>query len=154
MSKRRTAIFVSVFCIAVLAIILIGTVIFLDLFIPKAYSVAKTESVEILEDNQLKFEECAVASLNGEKDVAGNRIEYTYSAYRDEGYVVFEIDSQGMLGGQYWDLVYTQDGTFYGESEAYLYKETGGNNIIKAERLNEHWWFRWIDYDGDERSFR
>ena len=49
---------------------------------------------------------------------------------------------------------YCIDGTFYCETESYLYKETNGNNIVKAERINEHWWYLWTDYDGTERSYQ
>lgn len=39
-----------------------------------------------------------------------------------------------MLGGQYWELVYSKDRTFYVESETYLHKEINGNNIVRAEK--------------------
>ena len=71
----------------------------------------------------------------------------------EEGFVSFDIDAQGFLGGQYRELVYTKDGTFYYETDSYLYEETNGNNIVRAERINEHWWYLWNDYDGTEGSY-
>lgn len=59
-----------------------------------------------------------------------------------------------MLGGQYWELVYTKDGTLWGETDVYFNEEENGNNIVKAERLNGNWWYFWTDYDGTERSFQ
>lgn len=100
------------------------------------------------------MEQIAIASLKQNKDVSGDFKEYSYSCYPKDGIVTFSIDAQGMLGGQYWELVYTQDGTFYGETESYLYEETFGNNIMRAEKLNAHGWYLWTDYDGTDRSYQ
>ena len=67
-----------------------------------------------------------------------------------EDAVNFEIGSQGMLGGQYWRLVYTEKGNYRGEIEKYTYYEKNGNNIAFAEKISENWYFYWIDYDGRE----
>ena len=88
------------------------------------------------------------------ENVSGHFKNYYYSCHSEDGSVSFDIDAQGFLGGQYWNLVYTKDGTFYGETESYLYEETNGNNIVRAEKINEHWWYLWTDYDGTERSYQ
>ena len=98
------------------------------------------------------MEQIAVDSLKTNN--SGDFRDYFYSCYQEEGFVKFDIDAQGFLGGQYWELVYTEDGTLYGESESYLYEETNGNNIVRAEKINEHWWYLWTDYDGTERSYQ
>ncbi len=81
-----------------------------------------------------------------------NEYKKAYEIKYDENEeaVNFEIGSQGMLGGQYWRLVYTEKGNYRGETEKYTYYEEGGNNIAFAEKLNENWYFYWIDYDGRE----
>jgi|GEM_PF-1058458 len=82
----------------------------------------------------------------------GKYMGYDWSCYPDSGVVCFGIGSQGMLGGQYWDLVYSADGTLFGSEDVYVYTEPEGNNIIKALRLRDNWWFRWTDYDGTKMS--
>lgn len=149
MSKSgKTIIIISVFVI-IFAIIIVGLGF---VIIPKTYSSAKIECEKVLDKYQIQMEQIAVDSLqtNNSSDFK----DYFYSCYQDEGFVIFDIDAQGMLGGQYWDLVYTKDGTFYGESETYLYKETNGNNVVRAEKINEHWWYLWTDYDGTDRSYK
>ena len=98
------------------------------------------------------MEEIAIDLLSEEKEASGHFKEYYYAYRLDDSFVTFEIDVQGMLGGQYWSLIYTKDGTYCGESEKYLYEESDGNNVIIAEKLDNHWWFYWIDYDGTGRS--
>ena len=100
------------------------------------------------------MEEISNDLLKSRKNEHGNFNEWFYICYPEENFVKFELDGQSMLGGQYWDLVYTNDGTFYGETESYLYEETNGNNIVRAEKINEHWWYLWTDYDGTERSYQ
>ncbi len=153
MNKRKKTFFVSFICIAA-AVLLIGFAALLHSLMPKTYSAAKKECERILEKQQVQMEELATDALKSEKNISGHFSSYYYSCYQDQRLVHFDIDAQGMLGGQYWELVYTEDGEFYGEAEQYLYEETDGNNIVKAERLNEHWWFLWTDYDGTDRSYR
>ena len=98
------------------------------------------------------MEQIAVDSLKTNN--SGDFRDYFYSCYQEEGFVKFDIDAQGFLGGQYWELVYTQDGTFYGEADSYLHEETEGNNIVRGEKINEHWWYLWTDYDGTDRSYK
>ena len=148
--KKRNAIVVA--CIIGGLVFLIGMFYVFQGLKPKTYSAAKKQSVRVLDAYQSQIEELAVNALEAEESRPGKFREFSYHCNRNEGYVQFDIDAQGMLGGQYWALIYTKDGTYYGESECYRYEETDGNNIVKAEKLNEHWWFHWIDYDGTDRS--
>ena len=152
MKKRN--IIILIVSISVGIALLIGLISLFNAIKPKTFSTAKIACEKFLDKNQTQMEEIAIVSLNSEKDNSGHYKEYYYSCYQEEGFVKFEIDAQGMLGGQYWDLVYTQDGIFYGETESYLYEETDGNNIIRAEKISEHWWYLWTDYDGTERSYQ
>ena len=154
MNKRKKIVLISLICIMVIAIITVIFGVFINSILPKTYSSAKKECEKVLDKYQAQMEEIAVDSLKSGKNVSGDFKEYFYSCHFEEGLVKFDIDAQGMLGGQYWELVYTQDGTFYGESESYQYEETSGNNIMRAEKLDEHWWYLWTDYDGTERSYQ
>ncbi len=154
MSKGKKVLVISAICIIVFVIITVGLGLFIKSIIPKTYSSAKKECENILANHQVQMEEIAIDSLKSKKNISGDFKEYFYSCYQEEGFVTFDIDAQGMLGGQYWGLVYTQDGAYYSEKESFLYEEIRGNNIMKAERLNEHWWYLWTDYDGTNRSYK
>ena len=122
--------------------------------LPKTYSSAKNECLNVLAEHQAEMEQIAVDALQSDQDVRGDFKDYRYRYDTDSSYVTFSVDAQGFLGGQYWDLVYTKDGRLYHNTESYFYKETKGNNIVKAERIDEHWWYLWTDYDGIARSYQ
>lgn len=153
MNKRKNIIVISIICVVVIAII-VGLYAFINSVIPRTYSSARQECKKVLNKYQIEMEQIAVDSLQSNKNISGHFQEYYYSCHIDEGFVSFDIDAQGFLGGQYWELVYTQDGTLYDEPESYLHKETNGNDIVRAEKINEHWWYLWTDYDGTERSYQ
>ena len=71
-----------------------------------------------------------------------------------EGTVEFNIDAQGMLGGQYWSPVYTVNGSLYGETEKFFNKDKKRNDIVGAEKLQGNWWYLWRDYDGTDKSYQ
>ena len=151
MSKGKKIVIISTICVLVIAV---GFNFLINSILPKTFSSAKNECVKVLDKYQNQMEEIAVDTLKSGKNVSGDFKDYFYSCYFEERFVKFEIDSQGFLGGQYWELVYTEDGTFYGETESYLHEETNGNNIVRAEKINEHWWYLWTDYDGTVRSYQ
>ena len=116
------------------------------------YSEAKRTTQKFLNKHQGDLEKIALQILSGKTEEAeykgvryiSEHVDYTRT-------VEFFIDCQGMLGVQYWSLIYSEDGTYEGEAERYTYYEPGGNNVIFAEHLQGNWFFYWIDYDGDER---
>lgn len=150
--NKRKIIFVSAICLLVVSILIIALGIFINSIKPKTYSTAKIECEKILSKHQTEMEEISNNLLKSRTNGHGHYNEWFYIYYPEEKFVKFELDGQGMLGGQYWDLVYTSDGTYYGEKESYLFEESDGNNIVKAERLDGHWWYVWTDYDGTDRS--
>ena len=154
MSKGKKILVISALCIIVFAVITVGLYFLINSISPKTFSSAKNECVNVLEKHQTEMEQIAVDSLESSKNVSGHFKEYYYSCHIEEGFISFDIDAQGFLGGQYWELVYTKDGTFYGEADSYLHEETEGNNIVRAEKINEHWWYLWTDYDGTDRSYK
>lgn len=70
----------------------------------------------------------------------------------DMEYVEFKINQQGMLGGQYWGLLYIPSNEYLGESELYIYNEknvkNSGNNIFVRKKLKDNWFFYYDDFDG------
>lgn len=115
------------------------------------YQSAKDYSEAFLNRNQEELEEIAQEVLKTKQTSISEYKKAESINYNEfDDAVYFDIDAQGMLGGQYWSLVYTEKGNFRGETDKYAYYEKDGNNIIFAEKIKENWYFYWIDYDGRE----
>ena len=151
-TKKSSKIIVSVF----FSLIVVGIVGFVFLpfdtaFGEHTYQSAKDSSESFLKHNQEELKNIAQETLKNKRP-SMNEYKKAYEIKYDEieDAVNFEIGSQGMLGGQYWRLVYTEKGNYRGEIEKYIYYEKNGNNIAFAEKISENWYFYWIDYDGRE----
>lgn len=153
MSKSKKILLISLGAIAVFALVVAGLWFLLRTTAPKTYSTAKEECENFLNRYQAEMEQIATEALQSEQECSGEFRKHFYRSYKD-GYVSFDIDAQGMLGGQYWELVYTKDGKFGTETETFLHTEPNGNNIVRAEKINDHWWYHWTDYDGTKRSYQ
>ena len=151
MSKTKKNIFIF---ILVFAVVLIGVYFLYSSIQPKTFCSAQKQCEKVLNKYQAELEQIALDSLQSDEKVSGHFKKYYYSSNLEQSNVSFSIDAQGFLGGQYWYLVYTKDGVFCGETESYLYKEPDGNNIERAEKIDDHWWFCWIDYDGTQLSYK
>ena len=150
-TKKITLIIgVSILSLAVLCLILYAL---LGAVFSKSYETAKRESESYLWIHKTKLEKIALECFSSKEKGGKEDSAYRYSFDPNQELVCFEVDSQGMLGGQYWELVYTKDGTLYGQTKTYLQTFHGGN-VIKAERIDEHWWFLWTDYDAGGKSYR
>lgn len=126
---------------------------------PNTYSTAETACIKVLDKHRAELDKFAAKLLaETPPSQAG---EYPNSAYdtfkqyschvTNRHEAVFSVDSQGMLGGQYWSLVYTDNGLYRGETETY-FEVWDGNNIIKAKHIDGNWWYLWEDYDASEYS--
>lgn len=153
MSKWKILIILTAICLVLIALLSVGIVLLVNAIVPKTYSTAKVECVQVLDKYRDELEQIAMDALKSDQHTSGYFKEYYY-AEQDENLVQFDVDAQGMLGGQYWGLVYTADGTYYGAVDSYLNKETNGNNIVRAERIDGHWWYIWTDYDGTDASYQ
>ncbi len=142
---------------ALVVLVAIVVLFFLGWLLPNAplwvrehtYQTAKSYSESFLDRNLTELEEIAQESLANKQATVSEYKKASFISYDElEAAVNFEIGSQGMLGGQYWQLVYTEKGTYMGETDQYTFYEENGNNIIFAEKIRENWYFYWIDYDG------
>lgn len=133
----------------VMTLVLVIAIFFAGCSKDKNYESAKADVVSFLQSNQEELEEIALQVIENEGAVESPFEEDIYIDYDAQNdLVIFEIDAQGMLGGQYWSLVYAADGTYCGEDSLYIYKEAEGNNHIIAEQIQGCWFFSWMDYDG------
>ena len=151
-AKKTSKIIVSVI-FSLIVVIIVGLVFlpFDTAFGEHTYQSAKDYSESFLKHNQEELEIIAQDILKNKQSSISEfkkAHEIKYDEYEEA--VNFEIGSQGMLGGQYWRLVYTEKGNYRGKPEKYTYYEEGGNNIVFAEKISENWYFYWIDYDGRE----
>lgn len=121
------------------------------------YDNAKENTIEYLNENEeqlIKIVDNLYKSKLSEQKPYKNISSATYSYLYDFNfkdkteYIKFHIDSQGMLGGQYYGLIYSKNNNddliIYDE-----YKETGdGNNIFIRQKIKDNWYFYYEDFDG------
>lgn len=117
----------------------------------RSYEEIKADTVSFLKANQTALEAAAQKTIQ-EATPTENPFEEISNIRYDtaNGYVVFDMDAQGMLGGQYWSLIYTPTGTYMEEPQTYFYSQEDGNNLQFAEKIHDNWFFLWEDYDGRE----
>lgn len=115
------------------------------------YESAKEKTVKYFYENEDELEKLLIKLINEKNDK--KCIEKPYKkidsvCYHSDDYIEFNIDAQGMLGGQYYGLKYNtkakEDLIIYDE-----FKETGnGNNIFIDQRIKGNWFFYYRDWDG------
>lgn len=124
------------------------------------YNKSKKESVEFFKINKKELR--IIAEKLYEKKTSKNKPyeNIGYATYKNNSdfsflkkseYVQFDIDAQGMLGGQYYGLIYIRD-DIYDNKDLFIYDEnketSNGNNIFIREKITKHWYFYYDDYDG------
>lgn len=143
--------------IIVLVSILITFLIFIlgfRLFVIKDYNSAKKSSIKFLNNNQIELEKIFdKLILNNQENASGKYKEKFYIYYsNDEKYIKLDIDSQGMLGGQYWGIIYCPSDALLENNNIKIYDENvetnDGNNIFIKEKIKDKWYFYYEDYDG------
>ena len=129
----------------------------------KSYEQAKAGTVRYLDKHRTDLLELAGGILlrkSAEEATYGNMLHISYDENAGGLFVIFDIDAQGMLGGQYWGLYYSPDNLFnlsdppedrwtrLDEDRCY-WQEEDGNNFFAMERLEDHWFFYYRDFDGN-----
>lgn len=117
------------------------------------YDKAKKTAIKYLNKNEEQLK-TIVDELYENKSSIENPIEnikharYYYddnfNFKNDEEYVKLDIDAQGMLGGQYYGLIYSKNN----DEELIKNKELFGNNIFIRQKIKDNWYFYYDDYDG------
>ena len=83
------------------------------------------------------------------KNIENSSYEYDkYFDYKNEiEYIKFDIDAQGITGGQSYGIIYSKDNN----EDLIIYDEIErktGNNIFIRKRIKDNWYFYYDDYDG------
>lgn len=73
------------------------------------------------------------------------------SCWNEYNYIIFRLDAQGMLGGQYYGLIYSKEKNIFDRKKLIIYdeyNETGeGNNIFIRQKIKDNWYFYYNDWD-------
>lgn len=125
------------------------------------YTSSKKETVKFLRTNKKQLEAISNELYKNKNLKSKPYKNIRYSTYHDDSdfffskkakYIQFDMDAQGFLGGQYYGLIYSKDKNIYDDKDLFIYdenKETGkGNNIFIRQKIVNHWYFYYNDYDG------
>ena len=114
------------------------------------YESAKENTIKYFYENEDELEKLLNKTIKEKNEKC---IEKPYKkidsiCYHSDDIIEFNMDAQGMLGGQYYGLKYNtkakENLIIYDE-----YKETGnGNNIFITQRIKGNWFFYYRDWDG------
>lgn len=148
-NKKKKIILISI----LLFIIIIVTILSLYKMSDNDYDKAKKETLNFLDKNLSELEKISKEGLSiKNKEVQKYKTKkYHFTENDGKEYIVININSQGMLGGQYWDLIYCEEDYLDGKNiDIYdEYKETGsGNNIFIVEKIRDNWYYSYQDWDG------
>lgn len=156
--KPKKLIIVLCFPFILISIIIVYLLILHKMLLPhyKTYNTIKNECIDFLENNiynLTKLSEEYISNSNMENvDYLNVKSIYYGKTKLNEEYIKFHIDSQGLLGGQYWGLYYIPENKYLGHLDIYIYDESQdngiGNNIFIVQKLQDHWFFYYEDYDG------
>lgn len=145
--------------ISILLVIIVGLAQFIyNSFVLDDYTRAKRQSERFLNKNISELQQKSKTLLHSKssktKEYKGK--SYSYKTEENNGaikrYIEFEIDAQGMLGGQYWGIIYSSNDDLLDGNTVHVYDEkemTGkGNNIYIIQKIKDNWYFYYYDYDG------
>lgn len=121
------------------------------------YNSAKQTTIKLLNKNENELKKIS-DGLYESKTLIEKPLEniktssYRYDEYFNYNgeveYIKFYIDAQGMLGGQYYGLIYSKKNIeniiIYDEFK----EKNKGNNIFIREKIKDNWYFYYDDYDG------
>ena len=128
----------------------------------RSFEQIKEQTIEFFNENQTDFitAKDTILTTKSTDGVFVDDIDYIrFSVVETSDIITFDYGAQGMLGGQYWGIIFSSDDiprfdtsiSTLTESETegfYFWKEPDGNNICALERIAENWFFYYLDYDG------
>lgn len=149
---------ILLYSVFLVLIFLIGYAIFHSFTNDKFnYYSAKEETINYLNKNETKLtklvNEIYESKLSKKNplegiDLAAYKYSKDFNFINESEYVQLDINSQGMLGGQYYGLIYSKKS----ERDIIIYdenKETkNGNNYFIRQKISNNWYFYYDDYDG------
>ena len=157
MKKKIITIFIIQFIIILISILLIK--IFIDIRWKNEsdkvnYKSAKEATIRYLNTNEKELKKVVDELYKNKSSIEKPLKKIIYAAYyyddyfnfeNEEEYIKLDIDAQGMLGGQYYGLIYSKTKN---EKELIKNKDSYGNNIFIRQKIKDNWYFYYKDYDG------
>lgn len=127
---------------------------------PNDYNHTRDECISIFQNNKESLSSIAEKAIEqkSDKDLSFSKVSsISYNDNYDGLYVDFSVDAQGMLGGQYWGIIYSPSDEFPNwANKLYnkigFYKEESDNNRFFCERIESNWFFYYLDYDGNRHG--
>ena len=153
----------------VVLILIVALFPFRELTKKTDYKEAKSTSVKLYEKREKEFHSARDAL---EKNLSADDIKIAgvEEIFMDNGtdnytrIICFCIGTQGLTGGQYWGLYYTsndkpadpfglkeefQNGPY---AESYYYSKPDEHIFYATEKIEEYWYFYYMDYDGNRHG--
>ena len=145
--------------ISVIVVLSLGILVFVALINKSEfdYKEAKKKAEEFLSKNEKQLTKLVNELYENKTSKKGSIKGISYASYVDGDdfyfkneieYIKIDLDSQGMLGGQYYGLIYTKDSKesliVYDENE----ENKKGNNVFIRKIIKDNWYFYYEDYDG------
>lgn len=133
---------------------------------PRNYENTKAEALDLFHARKDEFLAVVAEFENfGATDFSIKGVS-SISCKEDGDYkcIEFKIDAYGFLGGQYWSLSYHSGNYPYNSwgfklndltagpyAGSYYWQENPneGNNFFAIERIEEDWFFHYMDFDGN-----
>ncbi len=118
------------------------------------YEKSKEEATHFLAKNEADLKDIFEDLMSKEQNDSGKYKGKFYIYYKTDSteYVKLDIDARGMLGGQYWGIIYCPNNNLIrNNSSVEIYDESKngtGNNIFIKEKIKDNWYFYYDDYDG------
>lgn len=150
---------VIIYLISVIVIISLGLLVFSVLTNKNefSYEEAKMNAEKYLNKNEHQLTKLVNELYESKASKKDSMKGVSYASYvnRDDfdfknqiEYIKMDLDSQGMLGGQYYGLIYTNES----KEKLIVYDENEitqkGNNIFIRQKIKGNWYFYYEDYDG------
>lgn len=134
-----------------------------------AYMEAKEKCVKLFEKRKQEFiqiTEDGTASASVEGTEIRNVHSISWHCSGEKTAIEFSVDAQGLTGGQYWGIYFVpddqpvlinwfsssiplQEGPY---SNSYYYREAGGSVFYATEKIEDNWYFYYMDYDGSKHG--
>lgn len=121
------------------------------------YNDSKKDAITILNKNKKQLTKIGNELYETKSNKSNPIDEISYANFLSaesnsikKEYVQFGIDAQGMLGGQYYGLIYATSDINSGKNVNIVDESQygNGNNIFIYEFIEKNWYFYYFDYDG------
>lgn len=153
--EKKSKLIIKIISLIFIVIGIIEFIILLCYYNKNDYKMAKKECISFLNDNLEELNSLAEEEMTSKSDRTKTYKNKSYNYYKElsgKEYIQFAINAQGMLGGQYWGIIYSPNNDLLNGKDIEIYDEKeyrkDGNNIFIKEKIKDNWYFYYDDFDG------